>query len=106
MRHRFCTWIKTDLPSFRGAAIADRFYCEFRNGLVHEARIKNGGQFSLEQSCTVNTASGVLSVNPMQLAKEVSDALQQYVATLKSRQSDCRKLLARLKTDFQYELTH
>jgi len=104
VRRRFCAWVENELPSFHSPAIAGRFYDEFRNGLVHEARIKKGGQFSLEQSSTVDTASGVLSINPMRLAKEVYVALQRYVATLKGRPTACQDLLARLKTDFKYEL--
>ena len=103
--HRFCTWIRDELPSFHDAHIARRFYDEFRNGLVHEARIKNGGQFSLEQAKTVDTGSGVLSINPKYLVSEVGVALQRYIFELKAKPSACNDLLKRLKKDFQYELS-
>lgn len=102
---RFCTWVRDELQSFGNIEIAHRFYDEFRNGLVHEARIKNGGQFSLEQSKTVDTASGVLSINPQHLADEVSAALHHYIAKLRAEPRACNELLGRLKIDFQYELS-
>ncbi len=41
------------LTSFASDELAARFYDDFRNGLVHEAKIKQGGQFSLELQSTV-----------------------------------------------------
>jgi hypothetical protein len=102
---RFRSWVKDELQSFNDGEIARRFYEEFRNGLVHEARIKNGGQFSLEQSKTVDTTMEVLSINPKCLAEEVGIALDRYVDKLRSDGSSCDKLRVRLKEDFRYEFS-
>ena len=81
VRRRFCSWIKTGLPSFGSAAIAERFYCEFRNGLVHEARIKKGGQFSLEQSCTMDKGIKIKSkgIKGSSLLLTFSDLARYYL---------------------------
>ena len=60
-------------------SITQRFYDDFRNGLVHEARLKNGGQFSLETKTTVSELNGLLRINPDYLAQEVRAALHSYV---------------------------
>ena len=46
--------------SFQGDALAERFYEDFCNGLVHEGRVKNGDQFSLEVDETVKELQGLL----------------------------------------------
>lgn len=50
---RFKQWIKDHITAFDNSdpnseILADKFYDEFRNGLVHEGRIKNVGQFSYD----------------------------------------------------------
>ncbi|MFA4935815.1 MAG: hypothetical protein WC568_08275 [Candidatus Methanoperedens sp.] len=50
---RFKQWIKEHITAFDNSnpnseILADKFYNEFRNGLVHEGRIKNVGQFSYD----------------------------------------------------------
>ena len=64
VRHRFIKLAQEDFRSFRTAALAARFYEDFRNGLVHEGRVKNGGQFSLEVDETVRELQGLLLINP------------------------------------------
>jgi len=102
--NRFRSWVRAQLQSFTSNDVAHRFYDEFRNGLVHEGRIKNGGQFSFEQPETVAMVSGCLSINPKYLADEVNDALHRYVAELKCDTNTRNKLLNSIKTDFQHEL--
>jgi hypothetical protein len=69
-----------ELASFDTPELATRFYEEFRNGLVHEARIKEGGQFSLEIGGTVEDHGGLLLINPARLAAEVRTAVDAYAA--------------------------
>lgn len=81
---RFKRFAEKELPSFRTAGLAERFYDEFRNGLVHEGRIKNGGQFSLEVGGTiVIELDGLLMINPAALCKEVQVSLDSYVDFLR-----------------------
>lgn len=44
---RISQWVQEKLPSFEDG-YNSRFYYDFRNGLVHEARIKKAGSFSYE----------------------------------------------------------
>ena len=80
--------------SFSKGGLATRFYEDFRNGLVHEARIKNGGQFSLEIGSTVEQLRGVLLINPARLGVEVRSAINGYAALLE-RDAAARQRLAR-----------
>lgn len=50
--------------------------------LVHEARIKNGGQFSLDSGSTVEKICGILMINPGPLGTEGRSAIDRYTALL------------------------
>lgn len=91
---RFRKFVGEELRSFSGNNLAQRFYDNFRNGLVHEARLKKGGQFSLETKTTVEELGGLLLINPVCLAQEVRHALTSYV-TILGRDDGARKRLAR-----------
>ena len=83
----------TELKSFPSDALAARFYQNFRNGLVHEARIKEGGQFSVEIGSTVEELGGLMLINPARLAAEVRASIDTYVDLL-SRDAAARQALA------------
>ena len=89
---RFRKFVREELHSFRDGQLAERFYEDFRNGLVHECRLKHGGQFSLETRMTVVQASGILIVNPGCLATEVRAALRLYLDTLNRDQGERARL--------------
>ena len=103
---RFRIWCEAHLPSFNDDEMSRRFYKDFRNGLVHNARIKNGGEFTLESDCTVEVRESILSINPLHLAKEVSDALNRYIALLKADDDARARFLDRICSDFEYELNN
>jgi hypothetical protein len=94
---RFKKFAAEELQSFSRGDVADRFYDEFRNGLVHEARLKNGAQFSLETDATVRQCDGLLLVNPQHLASEVEAALDSTL--LAANDGERRKLAKALKQD-------
>lgn len=102
---RFKRFAIEETNSFSTGALAERFYDEFRNGLVHEARLKNGAQFSLDTSATVQQLDGLLLVNPLHLAEEVRSALDSYVTLLetdeRSREALARRLEEDLAQDFR-----
>jgi len=58
----------------------EALYEIFRNGLIHEGRIKAGAQFSYDIESTVDEPQGILVINPMRLGHEVERALQICVA--------------------------
>lgn len=103
--HRFRQFARDELSSFASDGLAARFYDEFRNGLVHEARIKQGGQFSLELQGTVQELDGVLLVNPVYLAREIHEALTRYVELVSREGGERARLAARLRSDFAMELS-
>lgn len=96
---RFTKFAREQLASFITDDLASRFYLEFRNGLVHEARLKEGGQFSLETSVTVEKVNGLLLINPRLLAREVQSALETYVTLLKADSSKLQALVNALQRD-------
>ncbi len=96
---RFGKFVAKELRSFSNDDLAERFYEDFRNGLVHEARLKNGGQFSLETGDTVEQLRGIILVNPYRLAKEVRGALDSYVTLLTSNEAEREKLADALRRD-------
>ena len=81
---RFKDFVQRELPSFSNRELAEHFYEDFRNGLVHESRIKRGGQFSFDGKQTLEEIEGLLCVNPVYLGQEVRCALRKYVALLSS----------------------
>lgn len=94
-----------ELQSFSEGDLAERFYDEFRNGLVHEARLKRGAQFSLDTGATVQQLDAILLVNPKYLADEVRSALEAYAAMLatndRERQELAKALMRDLSEDFR-----
>lgn len=101
---RFRKFTREELCSFKDDQFTKRFYREFRNGLVHECRLKNGGQFSLETGMTVQQAGGILLVNPRYLAMEVRAALRTYIDLLERDQVERARLADILKKDFAEDL--
>lgn len=79
VRERFLSWVTQHLPSFSDENLAKGLYDDFRNGVVHESRVKNGSQFSLEFSATVSKLGEILVVNPRLLTLEVEEALRDFI---------------------------
>ena len=98
---RFKRFLK-ELKSFKDSNIAQRFYDEIRNGLVHEARLKDGAQFTLDPVIdeTVTTRIGdILLINPQLLLTEVLGALDSYIELLEKDAHELRLLSASLTLD-------
>ncbi|MBK9486732.1 MAG: hypothetical protein IPO01_16600 [Chitinophagaceae bacterium] len=53
----------------------------FRNGLIHEGRIKSGGQFSYSYTF-LYFENGFLIINPRILQQEVTDYFERYLMQL------------------------
>lgn len=102
---RFHDWCIEFLPSFNSEKNASSFYQDFRNGLVHNARIKNGGEFTLEIDCTVKSQGPIISINPLYLASEIGEALSRYIDYLKSNPRVKNKFVELILIDFKYELS-
>jgi hypothetical protein len=81
------------------------FFEHFRNGLVHEARVKNGSEFSLEITCIAQRRHDRLIVNPRLLSLHASrQILDGFVRSL-NRDPDKKKAFCKkLKKTFRYEI--
>ena len=83
-------WLVNHITAFRDQdpgnprrTLAKRFYDEFRNGLVHEGRIKNGGQFTYEiDGLVVISDSSVMIVHPGYLLESIVKAFEMYLKNL------------------------
>jgi hypothetical protein len=99
----FRQFVQKDLPSFQNADLAQRLYDEFRNGLTHEARIKNAGEFSFDRTQTVSVAGGRLCINPQHLLAEVETALQSQISELRQDRARRQEAAKRLRGLFAKE---
>jgi hypothetical protein len=99
VRKRIVEWLETNVKEFsendpdnQKQTLANRFYEEFRNGLVHEGRIKNAGQFSYDFEKLVNVMNGVMVVNPRCLINVIETSFKNYVDKIKKEESALRQL--------------
>ncbi len=110
-RKRIVNWLVKNIPQFgtkdpddRSRNLAERFSAEFRNGLVHEGRIKNGGQFSYDFAELVKPVESVLIINPKLLWDHVDQSFSQYVSVLKSDEFAFRSFRRALVRSFQKDI--
>jgi hypothetical protein len=103
---RIRDWCKRRIPSFSSARMRDRFTEDFRNGLVHEARVKNGSEFDLQIRRAAILEPSRLVVNPHLLANEVSAGLATFIAILESDFAANQGFVHRVLSEFHYELNH
>ncbi len=103
-RARFKRYVQTKIPSFADRQRANRLWDDFRNGLVHEARIKSGGEFSLEIPTVVHFEPPIFRVNPFLLVAEISNALTCLVNRLSTDHCLRQNFANFLRSDFRVEL--
>jgi hypothetical protein len=99
----FRRFARCELRSFDTDELTERLYDEFRNGLTHEARIKNAGEFSFDWPQTVRLARGRLCINPVWLLREVEAALDRQIAELSQDEAKRAEAAERLRTLFAME---
>ena len=93
------------LPSFSSQEYADILYEKYRNGLVHEGRLKDGCQFELNRSMTLDNSGPVPVIDPARLLQEVREALNRLVDDISASEPFRREFARLLKNEFTYELT-
>lgn len=103
-KKRFPEWCETNLPAFEDGYYR-KFYNDFRNGLVHEGRVKRGGEFTFENSKAVVATDEIFAVNPKYLLEEVSAALDEYISDLATGKKSIEDLKKLIRSDFEYELS-
>jgi len=104
---RIKKWFHTSIPG-ANEKLGIRFSDEFRNGLVHEGRIKNGGQFvgddiSLEFD-VYEILDDCLIIKPAILVDCIKENLDLYCDSLLNNQEDRSSFLNRLEIDFKKEI--
>ncbi len=103
---RFKKWLKDNIKEFDTQDFAHRFYDEFRNGLVHEGRIKNGGQFSYELKELVRVIDSIMIVNPEKLLEKIEKSFEKYIGTVEKEEWAFQALKCALIRDFQRDIEH
>jgi len=79
-------WLRKCITEFnqmdsnnRSRTRARRFYEEFRNGLVHEGRIKNCGQFSNNFSELIHMEDKIMVINSVLLLEAIKTSFETYM---------------------------
>jgi len=93
---RIAKWLDNNIEEFREAdpgnskkTPADRFYEDFRCGLVHEGRIKEAGQFSYHfKKKLVKVEEGIIIVNPGLLLKAIKKQFRKYMSQVERDEND------------------
>jgi hypothetical protein len=97
---RYTDWLMRELPSFSDPQNSKRFYDDFRCGLVHEARIKNGCEFSTAYDETVHLEDGAMVVHPEKLHTEIVTALTRFSDYLEENEEAFGNFGSRIEADF------
>ncbi len=102
---RFKEWISR-LPDFKKLnwEELERVYDEFRNGVTHEARIKNGGQFTYDIDKAVEIMEGVVLVNPKLLAAQVLQEFKRSISSIKQDEKERDRISNWIKDDLKEDL--
>jgi hypothetical protein len=103
---RIGEWCKQNIASLPSDQMRHRFYDDFRNGRVHESRVKNGSEFDLRGKHSAIFDNSRLVVNPRLLFHDISAGLTKFVAVLKGDTKANLAFAKCLRSEFHYELTH
>ena len=102
VRERFVDWISVYMKPHFDKKLATKFYEDFRNGLVHECRIKNGGEFTLRSEEVIYIVDQkYLRVNPRNLLYLVYEGFEEYVNDIKNDEVLYEELKNCLMKDFE-----
>jgi len=110
---RFEEWLKINIEQFnkpdpdnKSRILAARFYKEFRNGLVHEGRIKNAGQFSYDFQELIKVEQLVMIVNPECLLNSIETSFKRYVDKIEKDEFAFQNLKCALLRDFREDVEY
>jgi hypothetical protein len=95
--------IRTKAETYQNE-FADRVNDEFRNGLIHEGRIKNGSQFSYDYPFLEIISDDCLVLNPEYFQKEVEIYFDLAIQKLNAHQSNYLLFRQRFKQTFEREI--
>jgi len=92
------------IPELASGDTPDLFYRHFRNGLVHEARIGNAGEFDLNATELARRHGDRLIVNPLLLAQALQTALKDCIANVYKQRGMQRTVANNIRLMFRSEL--
>jgi len=103
---RIKKWLLRYMPDCFEETDAKSFYENFRNGLVHEGRIKNCGQFSYDYEKAVHVENRVMVVNPGMLLEKISGAFESYMNDVENDDSAFAQFKCALIQDFRMDVRY
>jgi hypothetical protein len=104
VRKDFCTYAQTRLRSFGIAGDARLLYEDFRNGLVHEARLKNGSQFLLDGERTLDRRGAFAVIDAALLLREARESVEGVVQEMRDSVPFQEELAHYVRYTFKHEL--
>lgn len=106
-KFRFVIWLIDNIREFKNnPKYAVYFYNWYRNGLVHEGRIKEAGQFSYEYDGLISTENGIIKINPDKLLEKIEGAFEEYIRTLYENDEEFKHFKERLHNKFSKEFRY
>jgi hypothetical protein len=100
----FRRFVHQRLKSFAEPRHAAILYEKYRNGLVHEARIKDGCQFEIGRTETLDISGIAPVIDPARLIIEIRAALNAIICELDKSQQFRTELALHIRREFEYEL--
>ena len=100
---RIREWIEGSIKEFKGNNLSRKFYEDFRNGLIHEGRIKNGGQFTYDVS-KIYCEDDVMLINPGMVLNSIKISFQSYLSDIKVDEEKFNEFKELLMDDFKKEI--
>lgn len=101
---RYTNWSKVYVPSLGTKDSADKFYDDFRCGVVHEGRAKKGCVFTTEIGRAVWVEDGIMAVHPVRFWEEISQVLETFCARTLDSPALLQNLQRQLRDDFKAEM--
>jgi len=87
-------------PDNQNITLGKRFCKEFRNGLVHEGRIKNCGQFSNNFSELIHMEDKIMVINSVLLLEAIKTSFETYMDNVENDTSPFHIFRCALIRDF------
>jgi hypothetical protein len=84
--------------------ITNAFDDNFRNGLIHEGRIKNCGQFSYDYETLVKIENEFVVIDPNELLKRVKKYSEKYIEKLRRDDAAYSIFIDKFKRQFESEI--
>jgi hypothetical protein len=110
-------WLECNIPEFASPdpvnpdkTLGNRFYKDFRCGLVHEGRIKQLGQFGMGGAMLgglplISIVDSAIIIDPGRLLNSICESFDRYCAKLAVDSGARAKLMDRFRKDFEKELS-